>query len=899
MILNRGSEWSKWDLQVQPISNNWLGKYDAETLLKIENSTKEYLKIAKEKNIEVIGITDHNSGVAIDYAIEHSESVKILPGVELDTVEGWHLLVLFNENYKTKLKLKTWSEVVDYFLGTKCKMERPFFNENNTHKKIGCKTKDFIEDICNNDIGIVVFAHCWSNDGFFKKSDVQGRQEIIKSLIEGNIHFSFEIKNNFDQIQGIKDKIEGWYPSNTPNIPILSSSDAHKASEVGLTYSLIKATKSYEGLKQVLFEPNDRLLIGLEPNDDKTDYSVISSVKYIDENFIPNEIPLNQNLVTIIGGKSTGKSLLLRNIANTIDPEEVSKRHKEVGLELYSQSVKGFEVVWRDGQVSKLNSSENPSKKIIYIPQSYLNRLVEKNEEETSIDDIIKNVLIQDDDIKEAFEKLQEGNNLIQSKVAKNIEDLEQKFNIYNDLSTKIKTIGDKKGLESEISKIEKSIQDLKSKSGLSTEEISKYNELIKSKDIEIKTQSIVENDIVLLKKLYLEKQDIIQAPFLANLSDSIETKLKVEFETITVKTLSDWKELIENQITELELKLTISAKQITEIDVKLKPFSGKLNNSKILITFEENLESEKLKLNKLQIEQTKFDDSLKQIQQLVEDLSDSIKGFYTNYLTAKSIIIKQDLIKDEMDFDLDIQFKEKQFNNNFVLEVFNGVKLSTYSRSNDLNISEYKFETIEKIKSDFKKLIYDFINKKIEPVKRYQTLSSSLQMLLKNWFVFDFKLTSQGDRFNEMSSGKKAFILLKLLIDLDKLSKYPILLDQPEDDWDNRSLYGQLRKFIKEKKKERQIIIVTHNPNLVVGTDSEQVIVANQNGNSTPNSDYKFEYCSGALENTGARIQDEKISILNRQGIKEHVCDILEGGEIAFKKREQKYGISTVHNNV
>ena len=54
-------------------------------------------------------------------------------------------------------------------------------------------------------------------------------------------------------------------------------------------------------------------------------------------------------------------------------------------------------------------------------------------------------------------------------------------------------------------------------------------------------------------------------------------------------------------------------------------------------------------------------------------------------------------------------------------------------------------------------------------------------------------------------------------------------MLDQPEDDLDNRSIYQDLARFIKEKKKYRQFIIATHNPNLVIGTDAECVIVANQ----------------------------------------------------------------------
>jgi hypothetical protein len=98
---------------------------------------------------------------------------------------------------------------------------------------------------------------------------------------------------------------------------------------------------------------------------------------------------------------------------------------------------------------------------------------------------------------------------------------------------------------------------------------------------------------------------------------------------------------------------------------------------------------------------------------------------------------------------------------------------------------------------------------------------------------------------------------------------------------------------MIKEKKKERQILIVSHNANLVVATDTENIIVANQKGQSDASSGgaYRFEYVNGSLEHT--KIKDEKIlSILQSQGIREHVCDILEGGDEAFKQREKKYAI-------
>jgi predicted ATPase len=95
-----------------------------------------------------------------------------------------------------------------------------------------------------------------------------------------------------------------------------------------------------------------------------------------------------------------------------------------------------------------------------------------------------------------------------------------------------------------------------------------------------------------------------------------------------------------------------------------------------------------------------------------------------------------------------------------------------------------------------------------------------------------------------------------------------PIVFDQPEDDLDNDFITNQLIDLFKEIKIYRQLIIVSHNANLVVNADSEQVIIAK-------NTKEKLSYESGSLEN-------EKI---NKQ-----ICRILEGGERAFEKRRDKY---------
>ena len=149
--------------------------------------------------------------------------------------------------------------------------------------------------------------------------------------------------------------------------------------------------------------------------------------------------------------------------------------------------------------------------------------------------------------------------------------------------------------------------------------------------------------------------------------------------------------------------------------------------------------------------------------------------------------------------------------------------------------------------------------------------------------------MTFDGDSFTTMSEGKKAFIVLRLLLDFDD-SLCPIMIDQPEDDLDNRAIYDKLVEYLRKQKSKRQIILATHNPNVVVGADSELVIVANQNGLDSKNQDsLKFEYYGNSLENS---FEDKSSqTILLSKGIREHVCEILEGGNLAFEIREKKYG--------
>lgn len=147
------------------------------------------------------------------------------------------------------------------------------------------------------------------------------------------------------------------------------------------------------------------------------------------------------------------------------------------------------------------------------------------------------------------------------------------------------------------------------------------------------------------------------------------------------------------------------------------------------------------------------------------------------------------------------------------------------------------------------------------------------LELFFKKYTQFishDVNVTLAGKSITKLSFGQQGTIYLRLQIAANMFSE-TIIYDQPEDDLDNSFITKELISIFKTIKKYRQIIIVSHNANLVVNSDSEQVIIAQ-------NEDGQLKYMSGALEDPD---------------INNEVCQILEGGKNAFEKRERKYRIN------
>ncbi len=133
------------------------------------------------------------------------------------------------------------------------------------------------------------------------------------------------------------------------------------------------------------------------------------------------------------------------------------------------------------------------------------------------------------------------------------------------------------------------------------------------------------------------------------------------------------------------------------------------------------------------------------------------------------------------------------------------------------------------------------------------------------------YSLTFNSQQISQLSPGERGLLLLVfyLLVDKDSI---PLVIDQPEENLDNQTIFHILVKCIRSAKQRRQIVMVTHNPNLAVVCDAEQIV-----GAACDKAAKRFAYRSGAIED-GA--------------INTSVVEVLEGTQPAFVNRKTKYGL-------
>lgn len=547
------------------------------------------------------------------------------------------------------------------------------------------------------------------------------------------------------------------------------------------------------------------------------------------------------------------------------------------------REILGLKVFWKDGTCSSNNSVR---RKIVYIPQTYLNKLSDEEQITTEIDDIIRDIILQDDSCSVAYDQMNSKIVILKQNVTKAIFDFFQIIRDKETLVNECREIGESESISAEIEMLTSQFNLLSEKVNITEEDIMHYQKSVENRrSLEKELSSLVKEISIVKNILSVVEEKSLNQFSLNYLEDSIRQGI------LLTKQAADtiWVEQREKIVTSAKERLVVVQQKIEDEDKTINLLQSQIDGNERIKFLSNKIMKERECLGRLKeklSELEKLEVRYRETLTVLSNVFDNFSKIYHEYVD--SINNNVDIQLTDLKFSAERVFQLDKFRAK-VVEIINN---RTFKRFTPFELQDVVENNLSS--GNLRLLIESLITNTSETLqfKTAYSIESGLRELLTDWYNVNYVVEMDKDKIKDMSPGKKALVLLRLLISLAE-SKCPILIDQPEDDLDNRSIFGELIEFIRAKKIDRQIILVTHNANIVLGGDAELVIVANQDGSNSANCQYRFEYRCGSIEdNTPLFDENSQMlrGILNQKGMQEHICEILEGGEKAFDMRRHKY---------
>lgn len=1035
-MLERGSLWRKWDIHVHTPFSTLNNQFEGDFINKFDESFKRYIKElfsrAVDNKISCIGLTDYFSIEGYkkvlefvsddenlkllfsdkivndkDY-IKKIKNILIIPNIEfrLGTIvvyndnsqKKFEVHVLFDnklpinyieENFLSKINLINGEEKLALTknniekIGIQVKREQSEFSRMSNYEA-GCNVAyvDFenLYEVLNNnfkDKFILLFAEDditnvkWNDSAHMVRKNIYKKCHGIMSSNEKTIAWGLK-EETAEEFCGLK--------------PCFWGSDAHKYDDMFKPafdrYCWIKSDVTFEGLKQVLINPVDRIFIGKENKalnyintnksriikniEIKKNNKAKNSFKWFDTN-----IPLNPYMISIIGNKGSGKSALSDIIAYLCNSKNVghasflhNDRFKKQP-ENYAGDYRA-KITWLDDDSNEkedlsVELDEENIELAQFLPQKFIEDICSgiDNKFQIEIENVIFSYMELSDkegcaDLKQLISKKTEGNNILFQKLINELENLNTIINkLENKKTTKYyKQINEKYNnmqiiLEKHLNNKPKSVMKPKKEddnpylSVISTLETKEkeydqyYRENVeKLKEIntsltKINTYYISHNNILeeinsinssyklLAKDLGLSDKNIIT--FKINDDELIDSKNKLTAEKTKLEKLVS---TIDYELGKINIP-EISDINTLDIDLYCKQYESLYSKMKLINGLKLSI------ANKSSLEMQNYQNYIKNLENW-ENTRKLISGEIEGNPEGSIKLFESELkyIKEQLEIDLDIKYKDRQriiesiyelhqkncqilkdlyrpieekltkvlelmeekinFNvqivpiNNFINDILNHIdqRVSGFfygKQQGNANL----YNLIASTKFNEKESTINFVLKILEEVRKDINETSKLlnneEVKFYNFITSleylrsQYTLTLGGKNLKELSPGERGIVLLIFYLALNK-SNMPLIIDQPEDNLDNQSVYSKLVPCIKMAKQQRQIIIVTHNPNIAIACDSEQII-----------------YCEIDKKNNAIRYESGSIENKN---IKDKVVDVLEGTMPAFDLRRLKYKV-------
>lgn len=744
-------------------------------------NVKEYidylvLTFKKYNLLKMISFTDHNkiNWEVYDEFISRETGIVLIPGIELDTYIDdnpkniKHIIFYFN--IVDKNELKKFSEKVNNYI-----------DDKNSIVKID----DFLNFVISSNIEFVLSPHVFKQDkrglDFDWNSLEKTKSEPKKYMDQ---FFCFWETSGKSAIAMAKQFLNDYELDEKVSIISFSDSSNKKTLESYLQNppQYFNCLPSFKGIQ---LAGTDFRRIVKEPflinNASIGDFIYKIEIK-------GQTIELLPKLNAIIGGRGSGKSLLLDNIAINLDSKIEDDEYllkerkdflKEIDVSIYNFAGK------------KLSRNEI---KLDYYNQSYVSKIF--NESESSI--VLKKYF------SDEFEKIND--------IPKDEIILEINSTFLNSLR--------------KITSLEKS-----NISGL----VEKF--------------IITKNDKFPFK---YNKKDIVKIDKLSFLGKKEFYKNMLNNTKIIPKELKDNK-IIRDRIDELYKIINNEIYVLNDINIKKNIKSYFVEAFIDYTTEKSTIEKDKKSIEEI------FNDNIEMVQNkylrrifIINSYIELAKGFkneYKEFNVINGFDNNKFLFEKKLIIEKPLQYLER-----VIKKYFDGTKIKGLRLIKLIDLFCYKIEDYLKDSKNYDDFIGELIN-----------INLTCTETNKIYYSTD------GEHYEDLfrlSPGTQTNILMEYIV--SKETTIPLLIDQPEDNIDNETIYGKLTEWFNELKSKRQIIVVTHDANIVVNSDAENIIIAKKSGNSI------FEYRYGALEyNTNL----EEASI------------ILDGGKEAVERRLKKYG--------
>ncbi|MCC5815802.1 MAG: hypothetical protein JJT78_13700 [Leptospira sp.] len=881
-----GSAWVKADFHLHTKADKQF-KYDGE-----ENSfIKDYLEALKNTNVQVGLIANHNKFDRDEFTNlkkkARKEEILILPGVELSVADGEngiHTLVVFSDAW-----LENGKDYINQFLNGAFQGKVPEeFQQEDGRCNFGLLETIKSLDIYNKDY-FLIFAHVEQRSGLWAELGGGRLREIASDPIFSKRTLGFQKVRTYsaeDKVsrKKIQSLLKDWYPaevegSDCKNITKIGNcgtqKDENGIEQVKETYLKI-GDFSFEAVKYALIDHPNRVR---NSPPDRYKHSYIKSISFQGGVLGGKEIQFSPELNTLIGIRGSGKSSILESIRYVLDipfGEKALDDKYKTGLVAHTFGSGGTaeitavdnhgreftikrtlnhlpEVYLEDTLQPGVSIRESIIKKPIYFGQKDLSSsgdgfekdLVEKLFGD-SLHEIRNKIDSKKDSLVESIQRLQKY-----AKIDEQIENYNQKLQDAEFNAKKFKDHGIEEKFkkqtdyETDERKIQSILKDIVSfrddvREVLDNHEDSLRNHCSYHSDI---NQEFFQNLLQEYAKIIhifeeyisgIEKIDSVHKNIIQKRNDFTEDKKMFleEFAAIRRKIQEELKE-----------------KGVPPLNIEEYPnLKAKIDTSKQIL---ETLEKEKTQIQGIQSEIRKQLSELNTLWneefQIIQSHLDKINSKNT------SLKIKAEFKGDKNGF---LIFAKATFKGSGIKEI----TLNKLISEDQLNYQDFgqMYLDIDNVKKSLGNN-----SEKFEEVLM-QNLSSFLTYRVENKFTIFYK----DKELLHHSLGQRASALILFILNQNENDL--ILIDQPEDDLDNQTIYEDVIKLIKELKPQTQFILATHNPNFPVLGDAELVM-------SCKYEDDKIEVLSGSIDS---------------HTIQKEIVDIMEGGEDAFNKRKEIYGI-------